>query len=176
MKMMSSRSTCAFVDIRGVPQHFSMPIQSVDEGAFEDGFGFDGSSIQGFQAINESDMILLADLSTAYVDPFFSYNTLAMYCDVHDPISRDPYALDSRGVARRAEAYLNNSDLADVAYFGPEAEFFMFDNVEYSHIRRTAATTASIRIEGDWNSGERRPGAWPHEPDQDGLFPAVAAG
>ena len=145
-----------FVDIRGIPQHFSMPIQSVDEGAFEDGFGFDGSSIQGFQAIHESDMILLADLSTAYVDPFFSLNTLAMYCDAHDPISREPYALDARGVAKRAEAYLNNSDLADVAYFGPEAEFFMFDNVQYS----TSENSSYYRVdsfEGDWNSANEDP-------------------
>ncbi len=145
-----------FVDIRGVPQHFSMPIQSVDEGSFEEGFGFDGSSIQGFQAINESDMILLADLSTAYVDPFFSYNTLAMYCDAHDPISRAPYILDSRGVAKRAEAYLEGSDLADVAYFGPEAEFFMFDNVAYS----TSENSSFYRVdsfEGDWNSGNDNP-------------------
>ena len=106
-----------FVDIRGVPQHFSMPIQSVDEGAFDDGFGFDGSSIQGFQAIHESDMILLADLSTAYIDPFFGYKTLAIYCDAHDPISRKPYALDARGVAKRAEAYLNNSDFGRCRIF-----------------------------------------------------------
>ena len=145
-----------FVDIRGVPQHFSMPIGSVDEGAFEDGFGFDGSSIQGFQAINESDMILLADLNTAYVDPFFSYKTLAMYCDAHDPISLAPYALDARGVSKRAEAYLAASDLADIAYFGPEAEFFMFDNVAYS----TAENSSFYRVdsfEGDWNSGNDNP-------------------
>jgi glutamine synthetase len=145
-----------FVDIRGVPQHFSMPIGSVDEGSFEDGFGFDASSIQGFQAIHESDMILLADLSTAYVDPFFSYKTLTMYCDAHEPISREPYALDGRGVAKRAEAYLAGSDIADVAYFGPEAEFFMFDNVQYS----TSENSSFYRvdsIEGDWNSGNEDP-------------------
>ena len=159
-----------FVDIRGVPQHFSMPIQSVDEGAFEDGFGFDGSSIQGFQAIHESDMILLADLSTAYIDPFFSYKTLAIYCDAHDPISREPYALDARGVAKRAEAYLNASDLADVAYFGPEAEFFMFDNVQYS----TSENSSYYRVdsfEGDWNSGNDDPAQGDMNRIKMGYFP-----
>ena len=131
-KMTSSSSICVlstFVAYRSIS---ACPSKSVDEGAFEDGFGFDGSSIQGFQAIHESDMILLADLSTAYVDPFFQYPTLAMYCDAHDPTSRAPYELDARGVAKRAEAYMANSDIADIAYFGPEAEFFMFDNVQYS--------------------------------------------
>ena len=159
-----------FVDIRGVPQHFSMPIQSVDEGAFEDGFGFDGSSIQGFQAINESDMILLADLSTAYIDPFFNLNTLALYCDAYDPISRDPYLLDSRGVAKRAEAYLAASDLADVAYFGPEAEFFMFDNVQYS----TSENSSYYRVdsfEGDWNSGNEDPAQGHMNRIKMGYFP-----
>jgi len=159
-----------FVDIRGIPQHFSMPIQSVDEGSFEDGFGFDGSSIQGFQAINESDMILLADLATAYVDPFFGYKTLALSCDAHDPISREPYSLDARGVAKRAEAYLNNSDLADVAYFGPEAEFFMFDNVQYS----TSENSSFYRVdsfEGDWNSGNEDPAQGHMNRIKMGYFP-----
>ena len=159
-----------FVDIRGVPQHVSMPIQSVDEGSFEDGFGFDGSSIQGFQAIHESDMILLADLSTAYIDPFFGYKTLAIYCDAHDPISRAPYALDARGVAKRAEAYLNGSGLADVAYFGPEAEFFMFDNVQYS----TSQNSSSYRVdsfEGDWNSGSDDPAQGHMNRIKMGYFP-----
>ena len=132
-----------FVDIRGVPQHFSMPIQSVDEGAFDDGFGFDGSSIQGFQAIHESDMILLADLNTAYIDPFFGYKTLSIYCDAHDPISRKPYELDARGVAKRAEAYLNSSDLADIAYLVPKPNSSCLTMCNTAH-RRTAATIASI--------------------------------
>ena len=164
-----------FVDIRGVPQHFSMPIQSVDEGAFEDGFGFDGSSIQGFQAIHESDMILLADLSTAYIDPFFSYKTLALYCDSYDPLSREPYALDARGVAKRAEAYLENSDLADIAYFGPEAEFFMFDNVQYG----TSENNSFYRVdslEGDWNSGSDDPAQGHMNRIKMGLLPLAATG
>jgi len=145
-----------FVDIRGVPQHFSMPIEAVDADAFEEGFGFDGSSIQGFQAINESDMILLADLSTAVIDPFNSYKTLAFFCDIHDPISREPYAMDPRGVAKRAEAYLDASDLADIAYFGPEAEFFMFDNVQYKTTPNSSMYSVDS-FEGFWNSDSPDP-------------------
>ena len=160
-----------FVDIRGVPQHFSMPIEAVDEGSFEDGFGFDGSSIQGFQAINESDMILLADLSTAYVDPFFSYPTLAFYCDIHDPISREPYAMDPRGVTKRAEAYVTASGLADVAYFGPEAEFFVFDNVQYLN----SPNSAFYKVDSDeafWNSSSDDKNVGGHlSPIKTGYFP-----
>lgn len=160
-----------FVDIRGVPQHFSMPIEMVDEGAFEEGFGFDGSSIQGFQAINESDMILLADLSTAYIDPFFRHKTLTMYCDIYNPISREPYVLDPRGITKRAEAYLRaSSDIADTAYFGPEAEFFMFDNVQYS----TSENSSFYHVdsfEGDWNSGSTDPAKGHMNRIKMGYFP-----
>lgn len=160
-----------FVDIRGVPQHFSMPFEAVDEGSFEDGFGFDGSSIQGFQAINESDMILLADLSTAFIDPFFDYKTLAIYCDIFDPISREPYAFDARGVAKRAEAYLLTTGLADVAYFGPEAEFFVFDNVQY----KTTPNMSFYKVDSDeafWNSDSPDPMIGGHlSPIKTGYFP-----
>lgn len=120
-----------FVDIRGIQQHFSMPLSMVEADNFEEGFGFDGSSVRGFQHINESDMILMADLNTAFVDPFFKYPTLVLFCDVYDPINREPYANDPRGFARRAEAYLKETGIADTVYFGPEAEFFMFSNVRY---------------------------------------------
>lgn len=160
-----------FVDIRGIPQHFSMPIEAVDEGTFEDGFGFDGSSIQGFQTINESDMILLADLDTAFVDPFFGYKTLAFYCDIHDPISREPYALDPRGITKRAEAYVTDSGLADVAYFGPEAEFFVFDNVQYLN----TPNTSFFKVDSDeafWNSGSEDALLGGHlSPIKTGYFP-----
>ena len=160
-----------FVDIRGIPQHFSMPIEAVDEGSFEDGFGFDGSSIQGFQSINESDMILLADLSTAYVDPFYGYKTLSLYCDIFDPISREPYALDPRGIAKRAEAFLQDSGLADVAYFGPEAEFFVFDNVQF----RTTPNSSFYKVDSDegfWNSDSADASLGGHlSPIKTGYFP-----
>ena len=93
-----------FVDVRGIPQHVSRPLSMVDAGDFEEGFGFDGSSIQGFQAINESDMLLIADLNTAKVDPFFKYPTLAVKCDVYEPTTRNAYANDPRGFARRARS------------------------------------------------------------------------
>ena len=147
-----------FVDIRGIPQHFSMPLNAVDADAFEEGFGFDGSSIQGFQGISESDMILLAELETAYVDPFFQAPTLGIVCNVYDPITREAYDLDPRGVAIRAEEYVRQSGIADVAYVGPEAEFFVFSNVRF----RNAEQTASYEVdsnEGIWNSNSADPAA-----------------
>ncbi|MCA9912227.1 MAG: type I glutamate--ammonia ligase, partial [Anaerolineae bacterium] len=145
-----------FVDLRGIPQHFTIPLAILSEDDFEDGFGFDGSSIQGFQFINESDMILKADLSTARIDPFFGFPTVSVKCDVYDPISGEPYANDPRGFAKRAEAYLPTTGIADVAYFGPEAEFFLFSNVQYN----TSINESFYRVdshEGFWNSGSEDP-------------------
>ncbi len=145
-----------FVDIRGIAQHFSMPLSAVSPEDFEEGFGFDGSSIRGFQTINESDMILLADISTAYVDPFFKYPTVAILCDVYDPITREPYANDPRGFAKRAEAYLKSTGIADTAYLGPEPEFFLFSNVRFdtdSHSTFYEIDSA----EAFWNSGSPDP-------------------
>ncbi len=159
-----------FVDIRGIPQHFSVPLAMVDEGDFEDGFGFDGSSIQGFQDINESDMILLADVSTARVDPFFKYRTLAIKCDIADPLSRELYSNDPRGFAKRAEAYLKETGIADTAYFGPEAEFFLFSNVQYN----TAPNESFYRVdshEGFWNSASDEPGMNYLNRIKEGYFP-----
>lgn len=145
-----------FVDIRGIAQHFSMPLAMLDEGDFEEGFGFDGSSIQGFQDINESDMILIADIETAKVDPFFKYPTLAIKCDIFDPITREAYANDPRGFAKRAEAYVKESGIGDTAYFGPEAEFFIFSNVQYN----TSINESTYKVdshEGFWNSNSPDP-------------------
>ena len=140
-----------FVDVRGIPQHVSRPISMVSAGDFEDGFGFDGSSIQGFQSINESDMLLVADLNTAKVDPFFKYPTLSVKCDIFDPTSRKDYANDPRGVAKRAEAYLKTTGIADTAYFGPEAEFFIFDNVQFVNSNNESGFRVDSR-EAFWNS------------------------
>ena len=140
-----------FTDIRGMVQHFSVPVGGVDEGSFEDGFGFDGSSVRGFQSIDQSDLILRADLSTALIDPFFARKTLTFVCDVYDPVKGAPYGRDPRGVARRAEAYLAASDIADEAFFGPELEFFIFSNVRY----QVAANKSYYEVdshEGFWNS------------------------
>ena len=120
-----------FTDLPGLSQHVSYPISQLDEDAFEEGFGFDGSSIRGWAAINESDMLLVPDPATAYIDPFFEITTLCMIANVVDPITRQSYDRDPRYIARKAEAYLKNSGIADTAYFGAEAEFFIFDNVHF---------------------------------------------
>ncbi|MEM9952863.1 MAG: type I glutamate--ammonia ligase [Chloroflexota bacterium] len=159
-----------FVDIRGMPQHFSMPLSMLDAGDFEDGFGFDGSSVQGFQDINESDMILLADLSTAKVDPFFKYPTLSLKCDIYDPITREAYANDPRGFVKRAEAYLTESGIADTAYFGPEAEFFLFSNVQYKSANNES-TYKVDSVEAIWNSNSPDPAAGYVNRVKEGYFP-----
>ncbi len=159
-----------FTDLKAVVHHFSMPASALDAGAFEDGFGFDGSSVRGFQHINESDLILMADLETAYIDPFFGRKTLAFSCDVYDPITREPYGRDPRGVAKRAEAYLKETGIADTAYFGPEAEFFLFSNVQYE----VGPNVSMYRVdsnEGFWNSGSNDPSMSYLNRIKEGYFP-----
>ncbi|HXU19645.1 MAG TPA: glutamine synthetase beta-grasp domain-containing protein, partial [Verrucomicrobiae bacterium] len=116
-----------FTDIPGLQHHISYPISQLEADSFEEGFGIDGSSIRGWAAINESDMLLVPDPATAFVDPFSQVKTLVMYGDVIDPITRQHYLRDPRWIARRAEMYLKNTALGDTAYFGAEAEFFIFD-------------------------------------------------
>ena len=122
---------CRIVDSLGLWQHCSHPISHFDESTFEDGYGFDGSSIRGWKAINESDMLMIPDPASAFIDPFLAHPTLVLICDVVDPISRQPYGRDPRQLAKRAEAYLKHTGLADTAYFGPEAEFFVFDEARF---------------------------------------------
>nr|WP_246505568.1 type I glutamate--ammonia ligase [Coralloluteibacterium stylophorae] len=122
-----------FVDIRGVQHHMTYPASIVEPGLFEDGKMFDGSSISGWKGINESDMVLLPDPETAFVDPFTADPTLVMTCDVLDPKTMQSYSRDPRGVARRAEAFLKASGIADQAFFGPEPEFFVFDSVRFAN-------------------------------------------
>jgi glutamine synthetase len=159
-----------FTDLKGVVHHFSMPASAMDNGIFEDGFGFDGSSVRGFQAINESDLILMADLQTAFIDPFFRRPTLAFTCDVYDPITREPYARDPRGVARRCEDFLRSSGIADVAYFGPEAEFFLFSNVSYD-VQQYKSYYQVDSNEGFWNSGSNDPSMVYLNRIKEGYFP-----
>jgi glutamine synthetase len=159
-----------FTDIRGIVQHFSLPISGVDIDLFEDGFGFDGSSVRGFQSIDQSDLILFADLKTAMIDPFFRLKTLAMYCDVYDPIERQPYARDPRGVARRAEAYLKETGIADTAYFGPEAEFFIFSNVRYEVTENMSYYEVDSH-EGFWNTASAEPKLSYLNRIKEGYFP-----
>ena len=120
-----------FVDMRGAWQHFTITAHEFTETTIEKGFGFDGSSIKGFQSIYESDMLLKADTDTLFVDPFFE-KTLSCTCDVYDPISRKPFEKDPRYTAKKAEAYLKKSGIGDVSYWGPEVEFFIFDKMSYS--------------------------------------------
>jgi glutamine synthetase len=146
-----------FCDLLGVMQHFNVPVDSFDQSMFDDGVAFDGSSIRGFQEIHESDMLLLPDPATAFVDPFRQQKTVALNFFVHDPFTREPYSRDPRNVARKAEAYLAATGIADTAYFGPEAEFYIFDSIRFA----THANEAFYHIdsvEGWWNSGRDEPG------------------
>ncbi|RIL06578.1 MAG: type I glutamate--ammonia ligase [Proteobacteria bacterium] len=122
---------CRITDSPGLWQHCSHPISQLEESTFQDGYGFDGSSIRGWKAINESDMLMIPDPSTAFIDPFLSHPTLVLICDVVDPLSRQPYPRDPRHVAQRAELFVKQSGVADTAYFGPEAEFFVFDSARF---------------------------------------------
>ena len=120
-----------FTDPKGKWQHVTFDIALVDEEMFSEGTMFDGSSIAGWKAINESDMLLMPDPSTATMDPFFSASTLVIVCDVLEPMTGEPYNRDPRGIAKKAEAFLKTTGIGDTAYFGPEAEFFVFDDVRF---------------------------------------------
>lgn len=120
-----------FTDLIGTWQHLTMPSTAVDEDLFEDGIGFDGSSVRGFQEIHESDMLLIPDPTTAFLDPVLEIPTVAVICDIYDPITRQPYSRDPRYIAKKAEAYLKQTGIADTSYWGPEAEFFLFGDVRY---------------------------------------------
>jgi glutamine synthetase len=146
-----------FCDLLGVMQHFNVPVDSFDESVFDDGVAFDGSSIRGFQEIHESDMLLLPDPSTAFVDPFREQKTVALNFFVHDPFTREPYSRDPRNVARKAEAYLAATGIADTAYFGPEAEFYIFDSIRFATDTNEAYYHIDS-VEGWWNSGRDEPG------------------
>ncbi|MDP7310855.1 MAG: type I glutamate--ammonia ligase [Alphaproteobacteria bacterium] len=120
-----------FTDPRGKWQHTAQTVETIDEGVFKNGFQFDGSSISGWRDINESDMLLMPDSTTAVLDPFTAQTTLILFCNIHEPTTGQPYSRDGRSVARKAEAYLKSSGVGDTAYFGPEAEFFVFDDVRF---------------------------------------------
>ena len=141
-----------FVDLPGTWQHMTLPIGALDAGDFESGLGFDGSSIRGFQEIHESDMLLLPDSSTAFIDPYYTRSTLSLICSVADPVLGEPYARDPRFVAHKAEQHLVASGIADVAYFGPEAEFFVFDHIAYEQVGHRAFYEVDSG-EGFWNTG-----------------------
>jgi glutamine synthetase len=143
-----------FCDLPGVMQHFTIPASTFGEDTFSEGLGFDGSSIRGFQTINESDMLLLPDANSAFLDPFRTHKTLNINFFIHDPITREAYSRDPRNVAKKAEAYLASSGIADTAYFGAEAEFYIFDSIRHG----TGINEGYYHIdavEGSWNSGSK---------------------
>jgi glutamine synthetase len=141
-----------FIDLVGKWQHTSVPFQRLAADAFEEGFGFDGSSIRGFQPINQSDMLLMPDPATAVMDPFTKHPTLSLICTIQDTITRQRYTRDPRYVAQKAEAYLRSTGVADTVYFGPEAEFFIFDDVRYAAGCNEAFYSIDSS-EAAWNTG-----------------------
>ncbi|MFM9048511.1 MAG: type I glutamate--ammonia ligase [Actinomycetota bacterium] len=145
-----------FIDLPGVMQHFTVPAQSFGS-AFSEGLMFDGSSIRGFQAIHESDMKLMPDPTTAFIDPFRAAKTLVVNHSILDPFTDEPYSRDPRGIAAKAEAYLKSTGIADTVYFGPEAEFYIFDDVRFE-TRQNAGYYYLDSIEGAWNSGREEDG------------------
>ena len=146
-----------FMDLPGVMQHFNIPAKAFNDSVFEDGLMFDGSSIRGFQAIHESDMKLVPDVTTAFIDPFREAKTLAMNFSIRDPFTNEPYSRDPRNVAAKAEAYLKASGIADTVYFGPEAEFYIFDDVRYDN-QPQGSFFKIDSIEAAWNTGREEEG------------------
>jgi glutamine synthetase len=141
-----------FIDFPGMWQHFTIPAARLTEELFADGIAFDGSSIRGWKNINESDMLVIPDPATAFIDPFFCHPTLSLIGNIHDPITREPYARDPRFIARKAEQHLVSTTIAERAYFGPEAEFFIFDDVRFAQDERSGFYQIDS-VEGAWNSG-----------------------
>ncbi|MFQ5697526.1 MAG: type I glutamate--ammonia ligase [Myxococcota bacterium] len=160
-----------FTDWPGLWQHVTFPLHEIDESAFEDGLGFDGSSIRGWQAIDASDMLILPDPATAIIDPFCEHPTLSMICDIYDPITREAYSRNPRHIAQKAIHYLNLTGIADTAYFGPEAEFFILDDVRFQTSERAGFYYVDS-VEGRWNSGrEENPNLGYKPRYKEGYFP-----
>lgn len=162
-----------FVDLFGTWHHFSVPAEHFEEDRFEEGLPFDGSSIRGFQTINESDMLLIPDPNSLFVDPYYEQTTVVVICQVEDPLTRQPYSRDPRYVAHKAEQYLKSTGIADIAYFGPEAEFFLFDKLVYEN----QPWGASFHVDSEeawWNSGDIDSPGLKLKP-KGGYFPAPPA-
>jgi glutamine synthetase len=160
-----------FCDLPGLMQHFTVPASQFTEDAFDEGIGFDGSSIRGFQEIQESDMILVPDADTALIDPFRQHKTLIINTFVRDPVTGEAYTRDPRYVARKAEQYLIGSGIADTAYFGPEAEFFVFDDIRFD-TRADASFFFIDSVEAQWNTGKEEAPNLGYKPrHKEGYFP-----
>ena len=161
-----------FVDMPGMWQHFSVPLHELETDSFTDGYGFDGSSIRGYQDINESDMLVVPDATTAILDPFTAVPTLSLICNIVDPITKKRYEKDPRFIIHKAEEYVKTGGFGDTCYVGPEAEFFIFDNIRYdSGVNFGFYEIDSV--EGNWNTGtEEDPGNLGHKPrPKEGYFP-----
>ncbi|VAX32611.1 Glutamine synthetase type I [hydrothermal vent metagenome] len=160
-----------FIDFPGVWQHFSVPVDELKEETFEEGVGFDGSSIRGWQAINASDMLIMPDPETAMIDPFRKYPTLGLVCNIVDPITKEPYSRDPRYISQKAVQYLKSTGLGDTAYFGPEAEFFIFDDIRFDQNAQSGYYFIDSK-EGIWNSGKDEGPNLGYKPrHKEGYFP-----
>lgn len=159
-----------FTDLPGQWHHLTVPIHELNDDLFEDGHGFDGSSIRGWKAIDNSDMLLVPDATTAKLDPFIEAPTVSMVCDIVDPLTREGYNRDPRGVAKRAEAFMQSTGIADTCYIGPEAEFFIFDRAVF-HQDANSAYFEVDSEEGTWNSGTQGSGHIPKH--KGGYFPVA---
>jgi len=160
-----------FMDFPGQWQHLTIPVNHFGEDTFEEGLGFDGSSLRGFKSIHESDMVIIPDPSTAMIDPFVKEKTLSLVCDIYEPLTREKYERCPRHIAQKAEAFLAQTGLADTAYFGPEAEFFIFDDVRFSTGENHSFYELDS-IEGRWNSGRDEGPNLGYKPRyKEGYFP-----
>ena len=160
-----------FMDFPGLWQHFSVPSREIEEDTFEQGLGFDGSSIRGWQAINESDMLVKPVPETAFIDPFLAAKTLSIICNICDPITGEDYTRDPRNIARKAENYLKAQGIADTAFFGPEAEFFIFDDIRFDQNEHEGYYHIDSK-EGRWNTGrEENPNLGYKPRYKEGYFP-----
>lgn len=164
-----------FIDLPGVWQHFSFAVQELSEDLFKEGIGFDGSSIRGFQQIQESDMLLFPDPESAVIDPMLEVPTLVMICNVFDPVTLEPYTRDPRRIALKAEGFLQKSGIADISYWGPEAEFFVFDDVRFDQASRCGFYYIDS-VEAAWNSGrDEGPNLGYKLRHKEGYFPCPPA-
>src|SRR6266498_5841526 len=164
-----------FVDLPGTWQHFSIPAEQFTDELFVDGIGFDGSSIRGFQHIHESDMLLMPDAASAFIDPVLGVKTIDIICDVIDPLTRQPYSRDPRYVAKKAEAFLPTTGIADTSYWGPEIEFYIFNSLRFDQTPNSGYYYIDSD-EGIWNSGRNTDANLAHRPRyKEGYFPVPPA-
>lgn len=162
-----------FCDLLGTWQHFTVPVSEISKETFKEGFGFDGSSIRGWQAIDASDMLMMPDASTAEIDNFIEAKTLSLICNIKDPVTGKFYERDPRYIAQKAEKYLKSTGIADTAYFGPEAEFFIFDDIRYDQTSNSGYYYIDSE-EGIWNTGRDEMPNLGHKPrHKEGYFPAA---